>query len=333
MIRIGPVSIALFGGLVFSVSFAMLLPSAAQAVCLFKDQNGNCPGGPSRGYIDALTAKGKAIANKDPLAVELRNRQPEGPRRRGFDTGMAAAEGDTLPGPGKQSIHDSLNPAEQEGFDIAVSFSLERNRNADFAARGAAIAKADPKVAKARRVEGDVFYWLGFDIATGIFGDPALGAQGNTATGPGSLEIRDSLSAAGQKGFNASVTFHLSRDYKATKPTTTTTTSAPFCGNGVIDQGEQCDDWNAVSGDGCSLVCTIENPVSMEKVLQRDVHRTRPQLTTSSAHEAEMLSRLSLRPSAWRPSATTRTGYSIWDAFGVVETVQKGLASVGDPTG
>ena len=130
---------------------------------------------------------------------------------------MAAAEGQTLPGPGKQRIHDSLSPAEQGGFNTAVSFSLERNRNADFAARGAAIAKVDPIVAAARsagRRRLDVLYGLGFDIATGIFGDPALGALGNTAIGPGSLKIRDSLSAAGQRGFNASVTLHLSRNYK-----------------------------------------------------------------------------------------------------------------------
>ncbi|HSB26328.1 MAG TPA: hypothetical protein VLE19_00675, partial [Pyrinomonadaceae bacterium] len=57
---------------------------------------------------------------------------------------------------------------------------------------------------------------LGFDIATGIFGNPALGASGNTATGPGSLAIRDALSAAGQRGFNASVKFLLSRSYLPT---------------------------------------------------------------------------------------------------------------------
>ena len=62
-----------------------------------------------------------------------------------------------------------------------------------------------------RNAEADPFYRLGFDIATGIFGDPAKGAQGNTATGPGSLGIRDALSVAGQKGFNALVAFHVSR--------------------------------------------------------------------------------------------------------------------------
>lgn len=161
--------------------------------------------------VNALASRGEMIANQDPLAVELRNQQPDGSARRGFDIGMAAAEGQTLPGPGKQQIHDSLNTAEQPGYRIAVSFSLERNRNADLAAKGAAIVRADAVVAEARNSTTDIFYKLGFDIATGIFGDPALGAKGNTATGPGSLGIRDSLSPAGQRGFNDSVKLNLSR--------------------------------------------------------------------------------------------------------------------------
>ena len=164
--------------------------------------------------VSGLAAKGEAIANQDPLAVALRNRQPDDSARRGFDIGMAAAEGQTAPGPGKDRTRDSLPAAEQGRFNTAVAFSLERNRNADFAARGAVIAAADPSVAAARAVDPDIFYWLGFDIATGIFGDPALGAQGNTAVGPGSLKIRDALSAAGQRGFNAAVALHLSRKYK-----------------------------------------------------------------------------------------------------------------------
>src|SRR5215203_743048 len=163
---------------------------------------------------DALAAKGEALVSQDPLFIELRNRQPEGPARRGFDIGIAAAEGQTLLGPGKQRIHDSLTTAEQSGFRIAVGFSLERNRNAERAAKGAAIAESDPTVAAARTADPDFFYWLGFDIATAIFGDPALGAQGNTQTGPGSLGLRDSLSPAGQRGFNAAVSFHLARNYK-----------------------------------------------------------------------------------------------------------------------
>jgi len=162
---------------------------------------------------DELAAAGKMLADNDPLIAELRDRQPAGPNQRGFDIGMAAAIGNTEWGPGKQKILASLTPAEQEGFKIAVSFSLDRNRNPQRALIGAKIADADPAVAQARTLDPDVRYWLGFDIGTGIFGDPKLGADGNTATGPGSMKIRDALSAPAQRGFDASVKLHLSRRY------------------------------------------------------------------------------------------------------------------------
>ena len=164
--------------------------------------------------LNALEARGGTIAEQDPLALMLRDSQTSDARRRGFDIGMAAAEGQTEPGPGKQRIHDQLAPAEQPGFEDAVTFSLDRNRNRDLAAVGARIADADPFVAERRNIDTNAFYRLGFDIATGIFGDPALGAKGNTATGPGSLRIRDSLSRSGQLGFNAAVTYHLGRTYR-----------------------------------------------------------------------------------------------------------------------
>jgi hypothetical protein len=187
------------GSVLMGAFVALLLLVAAAAMASAQD-------------LTPLVATGKTLTNADPLALELRNREAKGPRRRGFHIGMAAAQGQTLPGPGKDRIRASLSsPAEQQGFDLAVSFSLERNRFAALAATGAAIARQDPVVAAARAVGTDVFFRLGFDIATGIFGDPALGARGNTATGPGSLKTRDSLSAAGQRGFNASVTLHLSR--------------------------------------------------------------------------------------------------------------------------
>lgn len=161
--------------------------------------------------LNALAVRGEALANEDQLALELRNQRPDDDARRGFDIGMGVADGHTLPGPGKDRICNSLPAAEQEGCRIAVLFSVERNRNAKFASIGAAIANADPVIAEGRNSSKDVFYRLGFDIASGIFGDPAQGAQGNTATGPGSLGIRDSLSRAGQRGFNDSVTINLNR--------------------------------------------------------------------------------------------------------------------------
>lgn len=34
--------------------------------------------------------------------------------------------------------------------------------------------------------------------------------------------------------------------------------SAPVCGDGKVDPGEQCDDGNAIKGDGCSPRCGLE---------------------------------------------------------------------------
>ena len=34
----------------------------------------------------------------------------------------------------------------------------------------------------------------------------------------------------------------------------------PTCGDGTLDAGEQCDDGNNTSGDGCSSTCLIEVP-------------------------------------------------------------------------
>lgn len=157
--------------------------------------------------------RGLTIANADPLAIELRAQQRDAAARLGFDIGMAAAEGQTAQGPGKQGIYDSLSAAEQPGFKAAVDFSVERNSNVEMAAAGAAIANRDPVVAVARSASADVFFRLGFDIASGYFGDPALGGLGYTATGPGSLGVRTALSAAGQQGFDAAVAFHFSRTY------------------------------------------------------------------------------------------------------------------------
>jgi hypothetical protein len=172
-----------------------------------------------------LAARGAAIAKTDPFVAQARtilparrvSDRPSSPDvlyTLGFDIGIGAAEGHTLPGPGKQKIHDALNARSQIAFATAVTFSLDRNRYADLAARGLAIAQADPEVAKARTPGPTILRWLGFDIATGLFGDPALGALGNTAMGPGSLKIRNSLSPAGQVGFDDSVALHLSRNYK-----------------------------------------------------------------------------------------------------------------------
>jgi cysteine-rich repeat protein len=36
------------------------------------------------------------------------------------------------------------------------------------------------------------------------------------------------------------------------------------CGNGVLDNGEDCDDGNKTNGDGCSATCRSENPTAVQ---------------------------------------------------------------------
>ena len=73
-----------------------------------------------------------------------------------------------------------------------------------------AVIKADPDVAAARALRQPAgLYWLGFDIGTGVFGDPALGAIGSTLRGPGSERIRESLDADGRQGFDDAHDFNL----------------------------------------------------------------------------------------------------------------------------
>jgi hypothetical protein len=190
-------------------------PVAPQLVARCKAIGGG-QGMPVELTPDQLAAKGQSMASQDPFVAELRKRQPAG-NVRGFDIGIAAAENDTLWGPGKQKILSSLNAPQQEGFKVAVSFSMDRNKNKALAATGAAMAKADPAVATARTSDADVRAWLGFDIASGIFGDPAKGGQGSKMGGLQFMAIREQLSLPAQRGFNASMKFHQSRHYKAAK--------------------------------------------------------------------------------------------------------------------
>jgi len=41
--------------------------------------------------------------------------------------------------------------------------------------------------------------------------------------------------------------------------------SGGVCGDGLIDSGEECDDKNTISGDGCSSNCKIEKPIGCSK--------------------------------------------------------------------
>jgi hypothetical protein len=168
---------------------------------------------PSDADFELVRARGEALAGKDPSAAAIRATLYDAPRR-GFDIGLGIWGDDTAPGPGKQRFHDFLAFAEQQGFDMAAAYALPRNKYAGQIAVANAINAADARVRTERNAGKDGYYWLGFDIASGIFGDPRAGAQGNTALGTGSIAIRDSLNTAGRNGFNASVKLHLSRNYR-----------------------------------------------------------------------------------------------------------------------
>jgi hypothetical protein len=168
----------------------------------------------------AYAAKGREIADTNPMVAALRAAEPEGAQRAGFDQGIGLWAGNTLPGPGKTAFSKELKPVEALGFADAQAFSLAWNNNAALAAKGAAICARDPEVLTSRtagcaaRPAGlpAAMYWLGFDVATGLYGNPALGGDGNTKIGPGAEAIRASLqNADGTTGFNDALAFNVGR--------------------------------------------------------------------------------------------------------------------------
>ena len=181
-------------------------PAAADLATQCENLGSEVPG------LNDLMATGRAMARANPLAAEMRARQPIGPLREGFDIGVAVTGSDTAWGPGKQKVLDTLSRPRQEGFKLALSLVMDQNRHAELATIGLGIASADPSVAALRAREADPRFKLGFDIASGLFGDPALGAAGNTASGPGAFKIRDSLSAPARRGFETSMQWHLARN-------------------------------------------------------------------------------------------------------------------------
>jgi cysteine-rich repeat protein len=68
--------------------------------------------------------------------------------------------------------------------------------------------------------------------------------------------IDTSLSATSPAGMHIEVKTQLYNDWRFTQTNCAVTT---FCGNGMVEVGEACDDGNTVSGDGCSYMCSVED--------------------------------------------------------------------------
>lgn len=91
----------------------------------------------------------------------------------------------------------------------------------------------------------------GADSGTGSWGMP--GASGWTetttgSTGPSSwTENANSSSASAETGTSGET---------SESSGTGTPPEPPLCGNGVVEEGEECDDMNMVDDDGCTALCT-----------------------------------------------------------------------------
>lgn len=166
-----------------------------------------------KGELTALATTGQGLITGDLLLTAIRDAQPEGPARRGFEIGVGTMNENSAWGPGSTEIRDSLEPEEQPGFTLGAEVCRQRNLNSEIAGKGARVTAAEPAVQKARALRPPGLYWLGFDIATGLFGNPKLGALGSTVMGPGSERIRASLTVETATGFDNGVAYHLAQKY------------------------------------------------------------------------------------------------------------------------
>jgi cysteine-rich repeat protein len=67
------------------------------------------------------------------------------------------------------------------------------------------------------------------------------------------------------------------------------------CGNGVPEPGEECEDGNTVSGDGCSATCQKETNVEMVKLTQAKIVMVILLLTRAAKPKDLSMVRMSLR--------------------------------------
>lgn len=161
------------------------------------------------GQLSALAARGQQLALGDPLVGSLRDLEPVGPGRRGFEIGLAVAEDNSLQGPDKEKFkQDHINDFDPGAYQRAVDFEVDRNANADIAARGSTAVAAKPEATAARAKLPLSNQWLGFNIGAGLFGPLADGAMHHTSQGPGSNKIRERLSAAARIGYDAALSFY-----------------------------------------------------------------------------------------------------------------------------
>lgn len=202
--------------------------------------------------LDEFAARGEILAAADPLAAELRSRLDEAGRR-GFDIGMGGTEGDTAYGPGKQARGDALPADQQPGYFKAVEYSITRNGNLEALLTGGRVAQGNPTLKDARLAEDDPFYTLGFDIATGLLYN-LQGGIGDISQTVGARGVRDTLSGATQRGFDASARLN-GRNFVSKSSGSTAISTPP----GNLEVSDSTTDGTA----GVDRVGSVPNVVGM----------------------------------------------------------------------
>jgi cysteine-rich repeat protein len=94
----------------------------------------------------------------------------------------------------------------------------------------------------------------GRTVGVGATGNASSGASGEGASGEGASDASGagaSSSGTGQGGAGGI-------DTNANTTASTTTGGGGTCGNGMVEPGEECDDGNTATSDGCNASCVIE---------------------------------------------------------------------------
>jgi hypothetical protein len=143
----------------------------------------------------------------------MREFEPEGDSRLGFDIGLGIAKDQTLWGPGKQQAIDDLAPTQKDTAERSAHFSVTRNAVINFALQGAAVTRGDvrPEVANLRSTEPPGYFTLGFDVASALFAREGLGGKGLISPIPESNELRSKLPPEGIRGFDTAAKFYMGK--------------------------------------------------------------------------------------------------------------------------
>jgi cysteine-rich repeat protein len=74
----------------------------------------------------------------------------------------------------------------------------------------------------------------------------------------------------------------------------------PFCGDGIVDQGEACDDGNEVNGDGCENDCTLTDVCANSTIPNAPGNLQAIEVSSSQINLS------------WQQNSCNETGFHIW---------------------